>query len=593
MPRRLRGGPRGAALARYESLCDPRLNARQSLDLAFRVAELMRAPEARHVSAAGAACYGRHRADRGVRRPGREARGRVRDRPDGIRTRARSRWRPSGARSIAAAGVSRRSGRGRRARARRGAGGARCQEQVAAVLEASRDECHGHGRRLDEGRHLRRRSPERARFIGGHPVCGSEARGPEHASAELFEGATWFLTPVAETEPERYKHAARLRRLARCDPGRRSTRVAHDRLLAIDEPPAARAREPLLNQAGAARVNGHEPLAAAGGSLKDMTRVAGANPRIWVDIFLDNADELRASLAEHRRRVEELERALAARRRGLARALDRRGGRSTAGRCSTRPTADAGALQRLRVHVPDRPGVFAGSPRRSAPSGSTSRTSSSSTCRPSAAARSTMLVTGRGAGAPRGGAPRGAGLLRHRRAGVRGRVGVALSVEPAVSPPRRHRRARRQVDLPPGAAARRDRGRRERDPRLRRAPPTRSRPPTAIARARGRGGRWTGDAVAGARAWACAAFGARRPDRLRQRRHADAAAARACSPGRRALRARRRRVALAPAARADRRAARARWALGSRRTDGHAPLVVDGGTPLRRFATSCRSRARR
>src|SRR3712207_8756138 len=44
----------------------------------------------------------------------------------------------------------------------------------------------------------------------------------------------------------------------------------------------------LLNQAGAARVEGHEPLAAAGGSLRDMTRVAGANPRIWVDIFLEN-----------------------------------------------------------------------------------------------------------------------------------------------------------------------------------------------------------------------------------------------------------------------------------------------------------------
>src|SRR5919197_869708 len=43
------------------------------------------------------------------------------------------------------------------------------------------------------------------RFIGGHPVCGSEARGPAHASGELFEGATWFLTPVAATEPERYR----------------------------------------------------------------------------------------------------------------------------------------------------------------------------------------------------------------------------------------------------------------------------------------------------------------------------------------------------------------------------------------------------
>ena len=47
--------------------------------------------------------------------------------------------------------------------------------------------------------------PDRVRFIGGHPVCGSEARGPGSGSAQLFQGATWFLTPVAETEPRRYR----------------------------------------------------------------------------------------------------------------------------------------------------------------------------------------------------------------------------------------------------------------------------------------------------------------------------------------------------------------------------------------------------
>src|SRR5919202_5684816 len=44
-----------------------------------------------------------------------------------------------------------------------------------------------------------------ARFIGGHPVCGSEARGAENATTDLFDGATWFLTPLAETEPDRYR----------------------------------------------------------------------------------------------------------------------------------------------------------------------------------------------------------------------------------------------------------------------------------------------------------------------------------------------------------------------------------------------------
>src|SRR5215207_7962517 len=43
------------------------------------------------------------------------------------------------------------------------------------------------------------------RFVGGHPICGSEARGPEWATAELFDGATWFLTPVAATEPDSFK----------------------------------------------------------------------------------------------------------------------------------------------------------------------------------------------------------------------------------------------------------------------------------------------------------------------------------------------------------------------------------------------------
>ena len=199
---------------------------------------------------------------------------------------------------------------------------------------------------------------ERGRFIGGHPVCGSEARGPEHASAELFEGATWFLTPVAETEPERYKllhgFVASLGAIpVAIDP------VAHDRLMAVTSHLPHALANLILNHAGSVRVNGHEPLATAGGSLRDTTRVAGANPRIWIDIFLDNAEELRSSLAEHRRRVEDLERALAA---GDAGWLARWIGEAAVNRRTLLDEAyrDVGALQRVRVHVPDRPGVLSG-----------------------------------------------------------------------------------------------------------------------------------------------------------------------------------------------------------------------------------------
>ena len=199
---------------------------------------------------------------------------------------------------------------------------------------------------------------DRVRFIGGHPVCGSEAHGPRSASGALFEGATWFLTPVAETDPERYRRLHAFVSALGAVPVAVAAE-AHDRLVALTSHVPHALANVLLNHAGSVRVDGHEPLAAAGGSLRDMTRVAGANPRIWVDIFLENADELRRALGEHRRRVDELERALAERDGGyLARwigeaARNRR-------RLLEEAYADAGRLQRLRVHVPDRPGVLSG-----------------------------------------------------------------------------------------------------------------------------------------------------------------------------------------------------------------------------------------
>jgi prephenate dehydrogenase len=196
------------------------------------------------------------------------------------------------------------------------------------------------------------------RFVGGHPICGAETRGPGRASADLFDGATWFLSPLPQSEPERY------RRVHVFVAGLGATPVAvdpsaHDRLVALTSHLPHVLANVLVNQAGATRIDGHEPLSSAGGSLRDMTRVAGANPRIWVDIFLDNEEALRSALADHRRGLEQVESALAAGDAGfLARwigeaALNRRG-------MITEAYGDPGQLHRLRVHVPDRPGVLAG-----------------------------------------------------------------------------------------------------------------------------------------------------------------------------------------------------------------------------------------
>ena len=138
------------------------------------------------------------------------------------------------------------------------------------------------------------------RFVGGHPVCGSEARGAEHASAELFDGATWFLTPLAATDPGRYRLVHGFVSSLGATPVAVDP-VAHDQLVALTSHLPHALANLLVNQAGANRIDGHDPVAAAGGSLRDMTRVAGANPRIWIDIFLDNAGPVREALGEHRK----------------------------------------------------------------------------------------------------------------------------------------------------------------------------------------------------------------------------------------------------------------------------------------------------
>ncbi len=199
---------------------------------------------------------------------------------------------------------------------------------------------------------------DRVRFIGGHPVSGSEAQGPAHASGELFQGASWFLTPVAETDPGRYRNLHSLVASLGAVPVAVGPE-AHDRIVALTSHLPHALANMLLNQTGSSRVDGYEVLAGAGGSLRDMTRVAGANPRIWVDIFMENATELALALEEHRRRVLALERALESGDAGyLARWIGEAAGNRR--RLVEEAYPDAGTIQRLTVHVSDRPGVFAG-----------------------------------------------------------------------------------------------------------------------------------------------------------------------------------------------------------------------------------------
>jgi prephenate dehydrogenase len=196
------------------------------------------------------------------------------------------------------------------------------------------------------------------RFVPGHPVAGGVTGGPARASADLFDAATWFLTPTDASSAESVALVERFVVSLGARPVRTEAE-AHDRLLALTSHlPHALANVLMLRVADAA-ADDDAPLAFAGASLREMTRLAGANTTVWSDIFLGNADEIAAALAGFRASLDELERSL--------RAADRDSiETSIATAAAARERLDSFAyrtepaqLNRIRVRVPDRPGVLA------------------------------------------------------------------------------------------------------------------------------------------------------------------------------------------------------------------------------------------
>src|SRR5207245_255442 len=120
-----------------------------------------------------------------------------------------------------------------------------------------------------------------------HPMAGSEKRGIEHATAGLYEGALCIVTPGEDTVPAA---ADRVERFWR-ELGMRTVRVGpaeHDRLL------AAVSHLPHAVAAALVAVQPEGAMALAGKGFMDSTRIAGGDPGLWRDIFIDNRENLLA-----------------------------------------------------------------------------------------------------------------------------------------------------------------------------------------------------------------------------------------------------------------------------------------------------------
>lgn len=200
------------------------------------------------------------------------------------------------------------------------------------------------------------------RFVGGHPLAGAETAGVGHARADLFEGATWYLTPArGSTAGVLYERLHALLRGFGARPAAIDA-ATHDRLMAnISHLPHVLAN--LLCAQAAGLLRGESParpgeqLPAIGPSFRDAIRVAGANSAIWGDIYTSNSDALLAALDELGGRIEAVRTMLTA---GDTRALREWTDLARSDRDALLGEAiDGDSVHELRVHVPNRPGVIA------------------------------------------------------------------------------------------------------------------------------------------------------------------------------------------------------------------------------------------
>ena len=146
-----------------------------------------------------------------------------------------------------------------------------------------------------------------ASFVGSHPMAGSAQTGWEHSRADLFAGRAVFVTPLAETKPKVTEQVAAFwaalgSDVATMNPDTHDEIVAH-----ISHLPQVIASTlcATLSKKDAQWRN------YSGGGLRDTSRIAGSDPKLWKTILEQNRDEVLRALRDYQEELHGMERALA------------------------------------------------------------------------------------------------------------------------------------------------------------------------------------------------------------------------------------------------------------------------------------------
>lgn len=145
-------------------------------------------------------------------------------------------------------------------------------------------------------------------YLGTHPMSGREKSGPLAATADLFEGRPWVLTPTRDTDTEVLNLALELVSHCRAVPVVMDA-DAHDRAVAL-----VSHMPHLVSSMVAARLQNAEEAAVrlCGQGIRDVTRIAASDPRMWIDILSANPGPVADLLGDVAADLDETVRALRA-----------------------------------------------------------------------------------------------------------------------------------------------------------------------------------------------------------------------------------------------------------------------------------------
>lgn len=134
--------------------------------------------------------------------------------------------------------------------------------------------------------------PEGVDYVPGHPMAGREKKGFAFASAEVFKGANYLLTPLPTNTPE---HIDQIEQLALQMGFRRVKRITaqlHDEMIAYTSQLPHAMAVALVNS----DIDGRDTGKFIGNSYRDLTRIARINSALWAELFFENREQLLPAL---------------------------------------------------------------------------------------------------------------------------------------------------------------------------------------------------------------------------------------------------------------------------------------------------------